>query len=186
MRIVIAVPLLAAVLCAQETPTERDAARGVLAKMDALEKSVEVNKWVTRFSAPNADRDKVTARAKQLMVSELLAMGDDLTRHPEIGFQETRSVGILVEYLKRHHFEVTVGVANLPTAFVARFGKGAPSLGIILEYDALRGTRGRISMATSTARRARSGSPPLSLWRNGWSARTPPAASSYSAVRAKR
>ncbi len=142
MRIVIAVPLLAAVLCAQETPTERDAARGVLAKMDALEKSVDVGKWVTRFSAPDADRDKVTARAKQLMDSELLAMGDDLTHHPEIGFQETRSVGILVEYLKRHHFGVTVGVANLPTAFVARFGKGAPSLGIIVEYDALRGTKG--------------------------------------------
>jgi amidohydrolase len=142
MRILIAVPLLAAVLCAQETPTEREAARGVLAKMDALEKSVDAGKWVARFSAPDGDRDKVTARAKQLMDTELLAMGDDITRHPEIGFQEKRSVGILVDYLKKHRFEVTEGVANLPTAFVARFQKGAPSLGIIVEYDALRGTKG--------------------------------------------
>ena len=129
---------------AQETPTEREAARGVLAKMDALEKSVEVARWVAHFSAPDAARDQVTARAKQLMDSELLAMGDDITRHPEIGFQEQRSIGILMDYLKQHNFEVTTGVADLQTAFVARFkgNEGAPNLGVILEYDALRGTKG--------------------------------------------
>ena len=31
------------------------------------------------------------------------------------GFQEKRSVGILVDYLKKHNFDVTVGVANLLT-----------------------------------------------------------------------
>jgi amidohydrolase len=112
--------------------------------MDALEKSLDVPGWVARLSAANPARDRVAARARQLMDTELLAMSDDLTRHPEIGFEEKRSVGILVEYLKRHNFDVTVGVANLPTAFVARFkgNRGAPNLGIILEYDALRGTRG--------------------------------------------
>jgi amidohydrolase len=148
MKLALALPLFAILLSAQETPTERDAARAVIEKRDALEKSLEVDKWVARFSAPDADRDKVTARAKQLMDSELLAMGDDITRHPEIGFKEERSVGILVDYLKRHHFDVTMGVANLPTAFVGRFqgnsqgNQGAPVLGIILEYDALRGTKG--------------------------------------------
>jgi amidohydrolase len=144
MRFALAVPLLATLLIAQETPTEREAARGVLAKMDVLEKSLEVDKWVARFSAPDADRDKVTARAKQLMDSELIAMGDDITQHPEIGFQEKRSVGILADYLTKHGFQVTMGVANLPTAFVARFPGNAagPSLGIIVEYDALRGTKG--------------------------------------------
>jgi len=142
MKIALAAVLLATSLCAQETPTERDAARDVIKKMDALEKSFDVDKWVAHFSAPDPARDQVTARAKELMDSELIAMGDDITRHPEIGFQETRSVGILVDYLKRHRFEVTMGVANLPTAFVARFQRGAPSLGIIVEYDALRGTKG--------------------------------------------
>ena len=35
-----------------------------------------------------------------------------------------------------------MGVANLPTAFVAHWkgNRGAPNLGVILEYDALRGT----------------------------------------------
>jgi amidohydrolase len=129
---------------AQETPTERDAARDVLRKMDALEKAVDARGWVEKLTAPDAGRDQVTARAKQLMDTELIAMGDDITRHPEIGFQEKRSIGILTEYLKKHGFEFTMGVANLPTAFVARYkgNRGAPVLGIILEYDALRGTKG--------------------------------------------
>jgi len=142
MRLALAAILLVAPLCAQETPTERDAARDVIQKMNTLEKSIGADKWVAHFSAPDAARDQVAARAKQLMDTELIAMGDDITRHPEIGFQEKRSVGILTDYLKRHRFEVVTGVANLPTAFVARFGKGAPSLGIIVEYDALRGTKG--------------------------------------------
>jgi amidohydrolase len=144
MRLALVISLLATFSFAQETPTERDAAGDVLKKMDALEKSIDVPGWVGRLSAPDAARDQVTARARQLMDAELLAMGDDLTRHPEIGFEEKRSVGILVDYLKRHNFDVTMGAANLSTAFVARFkgNRGAPNLGIIVEYDALRGTKG--------------------------------------------
>jgi amidohydrolase len=143
MRLLVICVFTAAGL-AQETPTERDAAREVLKKMDALERSLDVPGWVERLSAPNPARDQVTARAKELMTSELLAMGDDLTRHPEIGFEEKRSIGILVQYLERHNFDIKVGVANLPTAFVARYkgNRGAPNLGIIVEYDALRGTKG--------------------------------------------
>jgi amidohydrolase len=135
---------LAALAFAQETPTERDAARDVLSKMDALEKSLDVRGWVEKLTAADPGRDQVTARAKQLMDTELIAMGDDITRHPEIGFQETRSIGLLTDYLRKHNFDVTVGVAGLPTAFVARYkgNRGAPVLGVILEYDALRGTKG--------------------------------------------
>ena len=144
MRLAFLIPIFAVYSFAQETATERDAASEVLKKMAALEKSLDVPAWVSRLSAADAARDQVTARARQLMDSELLAVGDDITRHPEIGFEEKRSVGILVDYLRRHNFDVTLGVANLPTAFVARFkgNRGAPSLGIIVEYDALRGTKG--------------------------------------------
>jgi amidohydrolase len=78
------------------------------------------------------------------MESELLALGDDITRNPEVGFTEVKSVKKLTDYLKAHDFDVQMGVAGLPTAFVARYRKnaGAPNLGIILEYDALRGTKG--------------------------------------------
>src|SRR6516225_3005452 len=78
------------------------------------------------------------------MDSELHALSDDITRHPEIGFEEHRSIKLLIDCLKRHGFDVTEGVANLKTAFVGRYKnlRGVPNLGVILEYDALRGTKG--------------------------------------------
>jgi len=142
MRTAVLAIFAACAAMAQETPTEREAARDVLKKMDALEKSLDVPGWVTRLTAANAERDQVVARSKQLMDTELLAMCDAITRHPEIGFKETWAVEQLTAWLKKHNFDVTNGVANLPTAFVAKWtgNRGAPNLGVILEYDALRGT----------------------------------------------
>jgi len=134
----------AASALAQETPTEREAARDVLKKMADLEQSLDVPGWVSRLTGPDAARDQVVARTKELMSTELLAMADDIATHPEIGFQEKRSVQTLTDYLRAHGFDVQVGVAGLDTAFVAKYKKnnGAPNLGVILEYDALRGTHG--------------------------------------------
>ena len=139
---VCAATLLASPALAQETPTEREAARDVLKKMGDLETSLDVPGLVAKLTGPNPARDGVTARAKELMENELLALADDLTRNPEIGFVEKRSVGKLADYLKAHGFDVTIGMPGLETAFVAKYkgNNGAPNLGIILEYDALRGT----------------------------------------------
>jgi amidohydrolase len=144
MRCVLAGAVFALALHAQDTPTEKEAARDVVRKMADLEKSLNVPGWIARFSAPNAARDQVVARTKQLMDTELLALSDDITKHPEIGFEEHRSIKLLIDCLKRHNFEITEGVANLKTAFVGRYkgNHGAPNLGVILEYDALRGTKG--------------------------------------------
>jgi amidohydrolase len=144
LRSLVLAAFLAAPLAAQETPTEREAGRDVLRKMATLEQSLDVPSLVTTLTAPNAARDTVVARAHQLMQTELMALADDITRHPEIGFKETESVKKLTDYLRAHGFDVETGVAGLPTAFVARYRKnnGAPNLGVILEYDALRGTKG--------------------------------------------
>ncbi len=146
MRIgaLLALTLLAAPLTAQETSTEREAARDVLKKMAALEQSIDVPAIVTKLTAPNPAREAVVARARELMDKELIALGDDITKNPEIGFVEYKSVKKLTDYLKAHDFDIEMGVAKLPTAFVARYRKnnGAPNLGVILEYDALRGTKG--------------------------------------------
>src|SRR6185436_1722106 len=141
---VAAMILLSTVVAAQETPTEREAARDVLAKMAALEASLDVPALVAKLTGPNADRDKVVARAKELMDKELLALADDIATHPEIGFEEKRSVGKLVDYLQKHDFSVETGSAGLTTAFVAKYRRnnGSPTLGVIVEYDALRGTKG--------------------------------------------
>src|SRR3989449_11137815 len=131
-------------LFAQDTPTEKEAARDVLKKMSALEQSLDIPGIVARLTGPNADRDQVVARAKELMDKELLALADDIATHPEIGFEEKRSVGKLTDYLRQHNFSVETGSGGLSTAFVAKFrqNNGSPVLGVILEYDPLRGTKG--------------------------------------------
>jgi amidohydrolase len=145
MRSLIALLVLAvqaAPSAAQETPTERQAAREVLAELDRLEQSLNIPALVSRLTVPDPERDRVVARVEELWSSELQQMSDWITAHPEIGFQEHQAVEKLTAYLRAHDFDVTVGVANLPTAFVARYRHGTPGpqLGIIVEYDALRGT----------------------------------------------
>jgi metal-dependent amidase/aminoacylase/carboxypeptidase family protein len=141
MRICILM-LAAGTLAAQETPTEREAAHEVLHKMASLEKSLAIPAIVTRLTSANPARDQVVARAKELMDKELLALADDITRNPEIGFVEKRSVQKLKDYLEQHGFDVKAGAGGLDTAFVARYkgNNGPPNLGVIVEYDALRGT----------------------------------------------
>jgi len=148
MRLLVLLTLPLA-LMAQDTPTEREAAKEVLAKMGALEKSLDIPGLTAKITAPNSERDKVVARAKELMDTELLKMGDDITRAPEIGFQEDKSIKILMDYLNRHGFVTEAGIAGLRTAFIGRFKRSAafanslgPNMGVILEYDALRGTKG--------------------------------------------
>jgi amidohydrolase len=141
--LILALALPASAL-AQDTPTEKEAARDVLKKMAALEQSLDVAGMVVRLTGADADRDQVVARAKELMDKDLLAMADDIATHPEIGFEEKRSIGKLIDYLRQHNFSVETGSGGLSTAFVAKFkgNNGSPTMGVILEYDALRGTKG--------------------------------------------
>jgi len=145
-RVVAALILVAlpASALAQDTQTEKEAARDVLKKMAALEQALDVPAIVARLTGPSADRDRVAARAKELMDKELLALADDIATHPEIGFEEKRSTSKLTDYLRQHNFSIETGSAGLATAFVAKFrqNNGAPTLGVIVEYDALRGTKG--------------------------------------------
>src|SRR2546430_504077 len=143
LPVVVVVALAVAPLAAQETPTEKTAAADVIRRMNELERSLALPQLVTRFTeARDARRDAVVARAKELMDKELLAMADDITRHPETGWKEERSVKILTDYLAAHGFDVEPAVAGLKTAFVARSRKGTPgpNLGIIVESDARRAT----------------------------------------------
>ncbi len=148
MRLARSAPILALIVAArvataQETPTERTAAADIIRRMNELERSLALPQLVARLTgARDSRRDAVVARAKELMDRELLAMADDITRHPETGWKEERSVKILTDYLKAHDFAVEPGVAGFKTAFVARYSKGTPgpNLGVIVEYDALRGT----------------------------------------------
>ena len=57
----------------------------------------------------------------------------------EVGYQETKSTQLLQETLASEGFNVTAGVADIPTAFMAEYGSGEPVIAILAEFDALPG-----------------------------------------------
>lgn len=58
----------------------------------------------------------------------------------ELGFLEKQSAAILIRRLEAAGFEVQLGTAGMPTAFIARFcARPGPVIGILAEYDALPG-----------------------------------------------
>ena len=59
--------------------------------------------------------------------------------YAELGYKEEKSSALLQQTLKENGFTVQSGVAEIPTAFVASYGSGAPVIGILAEFDALPG-----------------------------------------------
>lgn len=59
--------------------------------------------------------------------------------NPELGFLEENSSKLLQEHLKDNGFTVEAGIAGMPTAFVATYGSGSPTIGFLAEFDALPG-----------------------------------------------
>ena len=57
----------------------------------------------------------------------------------ELGLVEEKSAKYLTNILEEHGFTIEMGVAGMPTAFVATYGKGDPTIGFMGEYDALPG-----------------------------------------------
>ncbi|MCC6848095.1 MAG: M20 family metallopeptidase [Deltaproteobacteria bacterium] len=70
---------------------------------------------------------------------DLVALSHRIHAHPELGFEEERAAGWLCDDLADAGFEVTRGVGELPTAFVARAGSGPLHVAFCAEYDALPG-----------------------------------------------
>ena len=71
----------------------------------------------------------------------LWEMADFIFDHPEYEGQEYQAADLLTGYLEKNGFSVERGVGGYETAFRAEFqnGTGGPTLGILCEYDALRG-----------------------------------------------
>lgn len=71
----------------------------------------------------------------------LWEMADFIFDHPEYEGKEYQAAELLTEYLEKNGFLVERGVGGYETAFRAVFrnGTGGPTVGILCEYDALRG-----------------------------------------------
>jgi len=71
--------------------------------------------------------------------SRLVELCDRVWGLAELGLVEYESSRLLADELERWGFRVSRGVAGMPTAFTAEWGKGHPVIGIMGEYDALPG-----------------------------------------------
>jgi amidohydrolase len=130
----------------QTTETERQAAANVLRQIDSLQARINPGAQAQRLlAAGGADRDRLLSRVEQLWTTEFRSLSDHIGKNPEVGFKEFKSVDTLTRVLRRAGFTVTTGQAGLETAFVGHWdspaGTNGPTLGIIVEYDALRGTK---------------------------------------------
>jgi len=67
----------------------------------------------------------------------LFALSRNIWEHPELQFQEWTAVDLYTEALEQEGFQVTKGLAGMPTAMMGEFGSGKPIIGILAEYDAL-------------------------------------------------
>jgi aminobenzoyl-glutamate utilization protein B len=64
----------------------------------------------------------------------------------EVGYLEERSSALLQAELKQAGFSIETGVAGIPTAFIASWGRGEPVIAILAEFDALPGiTQDRVA-----------------------------------------
>ena len=87
------------------------------------------------------ETDSKICLAAQKALPELFALSCDIFDHPELGLEEIYASEKLVKFLREKGFSVESGIAGLTTAFRATWenGSGGPSIGLLMEYDALEG-----------------------------------------------
>ena len=81
-------------------------------------------------------KDKVAA-VVDARSDSLKSLAREIFSYEETAFQEVRSSRALADYLEKAGFEVEWVMAGMETAFVARYGRGRPHIGLMGEYDAL-------------------------------------------------
>lgn len=75
----------------------------------------------------------------QLDERKMIEIAEKMFYNPEPPMREYRSSKLLQDYLSENGFKMEVGLADLPTSFVATWGKGKPVIGFLAEFDALEG-----------------------------------------------
>jgi aminobenzoyl-glutamate utilization protein B len=71
--------------------------------------------------------------------AQFTKISDKIWAYAETAYKEYKSAKLLADTLEKSGFVVHRSVAEIPTAFVANFGKGKPIIAILGEYDALPG-----------------------------------------------
>lgn len=66
----------------------------------------------------------------------LIKTSDAIWEAAETSLEEFTSSKILKNYARANGFEITENIAEIPTAFMAKYGSGKPIIGILGEFDA--------------------------------------------------
>lgn len=113
-------------------------------KMQALMKSILLF-FVACLITCSLQAQKLKLGKKESEVLQALEKQSDhygkiaieIWENAELGFLEFESIGLLIKELETAGFTVKTGVADMPTAFLAEWGKEGPIIGMLAEYDAL-------------------------------------------------
>ena len=70
---------------------------------------------------------------------EFIEISDKVWNYAELGLMELRSAKLHADTLEKHSFTVEREAGDMPSGFVATWGKGKPIIGFMGEYDALPG-----------------------------------------------
>lgn len=69
--------------------------------------------------------------------AKIVALSHRVHANPELGFEEEKACAWLSEELSEAGFDVSRGICDLPTAFIAKAGSGPLHIAICAEYDSL-------------------------------------------------
>ncbi|MBN2336444.1 amidohydrolase [Candidatus Bathyarchaeota archaeon] len=75
---------------------------------------------------------------------EFTEVADKVWGYAELGLCEDKSSKLIADKLREHGFKVKHGVAGMPTAITAEWGKGKPVIATQGEYDALPGISNKV------------------------------------------
>lgn len=88
--------------------------------------------------APKVDELKQAAlemvEARATLTQQMV---DSIFSFAELGYQEFETSNYVTDILEKEGFQVTKGVAGMPTAFVASWGSGKPVIGFMADIDGL-------------------------------------------------
>jgi len=72
---------------------------------------------------------------------QIVTMMDYIFDNPELGGLEFKAAKLLTDFLEKNGFKIELGIGGFETAFRAMYeqGTGGPSIGLLCEYDALKG-----------------------------------------------
>ncbi|MEM8929339.1 MAG: amidohydrolase [Bacteroidota bacterium] len=93
----------------------------------------------TSLNVQEIDNDDFIIKSLDDKTAQFSKVAREIWENPELGYLEYTSSKILADELRAAGFNVETGVADMPTSFVATYGKGGPVLGFLAEFDALPG-----------------------------------------------